>query len=62
MKIRNIILGVLLAGSVTVCPVGRAVAAEAGPIFDAEALSGFTAAAAADRAGDYHKALPAPPS
>ena len=59
MKIKNIILGVLLAGSVTVCPVGRATAASAGLISDAEALSGFTAAAEAYKAEDYDKAAAA---
>ncbi|HBO97170.1 MAG TPA: hypothetical protein DE315_01770 [Candidatus Omnitrophica bacterium] len=59
MKIKNVILGVLLAGSVTVCPVGRAVAADAGPISDAESLSKFAAAAAAYRAEDYDKAAAA---
>ena len=59
MKSRKIILGVLLAGSMGVCFVGRAPAASTGSISDAEALSGFTAAAAAYRAEDYDKAAAA---
>ncbi len=57
MNIRKNILVVLLVGSISVCFVGRATAANPDLISDAEALSKFVAAGAAYKAENYDKAI-----